>query len=122
MWTRGRNTGRRWVLATSLFLDVPRRLCAASVPGAGQALRELDYPERLQKMLLTPQREVHVELIITRDRWLRARSLLWCIPRAAARFVCAAWQTADPSARLCKGMQPVLMCSVTRTGMLVSGC
>ena len=33
-----------------------------------QALRELDYPERLQKMLLTPQREVHVELIITRDR------------------------------------------------------
>lgn len=35
---------------------------------SAQALRELDYPERLQKMLLTPQREVHVELIITRDR------------------------------------------------------
>ena len=42
-----------------------------------QALRELDYPERLQKMLLTPQREVHVELIITRDRRGRPLPAAW---------------------------------------------
>lgn len=32
-----------------------------------QALQVLDYPERLQKLLLTPHRELHVELNITRD-------------------------------------------------------
>ena len=28
---------------------------------------ELDYPERLQKMLLTPQRELTVELVVQMD-------------------------------------------------------
>ena len=32
-----------------------------------QALRELEYPEKLQRLLLTPQREVLVELVITKD-------------------------------------------------------
>lgn len=32
-----------------------------------QALQELEYPLRLQKLLLTPQREFHVELVITLD-------------------------------------------------------
>ena len=32
-----------------------------------QAFAVLDYPERLRKLLLTPQRELHVELNITRD-------------------------------------------------------
>ncbi|EIE24400.1 glutamate dehydrogenase [Coccomyxa subellipsoidea C-169] len=32
-----------------------------------EAFQVLDYPERLQKLLLTPQRELHVELNITRD-------------------------------------------------------
>ena len=34
---------------------------------AMQALRELNYPEKLQRLLLTPQREVLVELVITKD-------------------------------------------------------
>ena len=34
---------------------------------SAQAFQVLDYPERLQKLLLTPQRELHVELNITRD-------------------------------------------------------
>lgn len=32
-----------------------------------QALQELEYPLRLQKLLLNPQREFHVELVITLD-------------------------------------------------------
>ena len=32
-----------------------------------QALKELEYPEKLQRLLLTPQREVLVELVITKD-------------------------------------------------------
>ncbi|KAK9807101.1 hypothetical protein WJX73_005054 [Symbiochloris irregularis] len=32
-----------------------------------EALQELEYPLRLQKLLLTPQREFHVELVITLD-------------------------------------------------------
>lgn len=32
-----------------------------------QALQELEYPEKLQRLLLTPQREVLVELVITKD-------------------------------------------------------
>lgn len=32
-----------------------------------QALAELEYPEKLQRLLLTPQREVLVELVITKD-------------------------------------------------------
>jgi glutamate dehydrogenase (NAD(P)+) len=34
---------------------------------SAQAFQVLDYPERLQKLLLTPARELHVELNITRD-------------------------------------------------------
>lgn len=33
-----------------------------------EALKELEYPVKLQKLLLTPQREVLVELVITKDR------------------------------------------------------
>jgi glutamate dehydrogenase (NAD(P)+) len=32
-----------------------------------EALQELEYPEKLQRLLLTPQREVLVELVITKD-------------------------------------------------------
>lgn len=32
-----------------------------------QALKELEYPEKLQRLLLTPEREVLVELVITKD-------------------------------------------------------
>ena len=32
-----------------------------------QALFELEYPEKLQKLLLTPERELLVELVVTRD-------------------------------------------------------
>ena len=32
-----------------------------------QALLQLEYPDKLQRLLLTPQREVLVELVITRD-------------------------------------------------------
>ena len=32
-----------------------------------QALQHLEYPERLQKLLLTPEREVSVELAILKD-------------------------------------------------------
>lgn len=32
-----------------------------------QALQSLEYPEKLQRLLLTPQREVLVELVITKD-------------------------------------------------------
>ncbi|KAK9805535.1 hypothetical protein WJX72_003871 [[Myrmecia] bisecta] len=32
-----------------------------------EALQELEYPDKLQRLLLTPQREVLVELIITKD-------------------------------------------------------
>jgi glutamate dehydrogenase (NAD(P)+) len=32
-----------------------------------EALKHLEYPERLQKLLLTPEREVTVELVILRD-------------------------------------------------------
>lgn len=39
------------------------KACAVS-----EALKELEYPVKLQKLLLTPQREVLVELVITKDR------------------------------------------------------
>ncbi len=32
-----------------------------------QALAELEYPGKLQRLLLTPEREVLVELVITKD-------------------------------------------------------
>lgn len=32
-----------------------------------QALNELEYPERLQKLLLTPNRELGVELVLQMD-------------------------------------------------------
>jgi hypothetical protein len=78
---------------TAVCLDVPRRAralqgFASRICGARQALRELDYPERLQKMLLTPQREVHVELIITRDRWPRAPSVHLCSARPCCKGLC----------------------------------
>jgi Glu/Leu/Phe/Val dehydrogenase, dimerisation domain len=37
------------------------------VPLYHQALQELEYPAKLQKLLLTPERELVVELVITRD-------------------------------------------------------
>ena len=36
-------------------------------PKKKQALLQLEYPDKLQRLLLTPQREVLVELVITRD-------------------------------------------------------
>ena len=36
-------------------------------PHSRQALLELEYPEKLQKLLLTPERELLVELVVTRD-------------------------------------------------------
>lgn len=38
-----------------------------TVPFCMQALKTLEYPEKLQRLLLTPQREVLVELVITKD-------------------------------------------------------
>ena len=38
-----------------------------SPPPFPQALVQLEYPDKLQRLLLTPQREVLVELVITRD-------------------------------------------------------
>ena len=32
-----------------------------------QAFKVLDYPENLNQLLLTPQREITVEMVITRD-------------------------------------------------------
>jgi hypothetical protein len=32
-----------------------------------QALNELEYPEKLQKLLLTPNREMGVELVVQMD-------------------------------------------------------
>jgi len=41
---------------------------AAAAPNLpAQALQHLEYPERLQRLLLTPEREVAVELAILRD-------------------------------------------------------
>ena len=34
---------------------------------ATQALDQLEYPERLQKLLLTPNREMVVELVLQKD-------------------------------------------------------
>lgn len=45
---------------------VTDRVRAVTSP-ATQALQHLEYPERLQKLLLTPEREVSVELAILRD-------------------------------------------------------
>jgi glutamate dehydrogenase (NAD(P)+) len=38
-----------------------------TTPYTLQALKELEYPHKLQRLLLTPQREVLVELVITKD-------------------------------------------------------
>jgi hypothetical protein len=54
---------------TSGSWGMQRNIC--STCGAGpraEALKELEYPVKLQKLLLTPQREVLVELVITKDR------------------------------------------------------
>jgi hypothetical protein len=41
-----------------------------------QALKELEYPEKLQRLLLTPEREVLVELVITKDNGGYAEGLI----------------------------------------------
>lgn len=43
----------------------PPHLCSASLPA--EALEHLEYPKRLRKLLLTPEREVAVELALLRD-------------------------------------------------------
>lgn len=48
-----------------LQLDIP--LHANVMLQNEQALEELEYPIRLQRLLMTPQRELHVELVITMD-------------------------------------------------------
>ena len=45
----------------------PHLLTPLPSPPSPQALTQLEYPDRLQRLLLTPQREVLVELVITRD-------------------------------------------------------
>lgn len=42
-------------------------LCERNFVVCPQALKTLEYPEKLQRLLLTPQREVLVELVITKD-------------------------------------------------------
>ena len=46
---------------------VNRQQLAGELSSNLQALAELEYPEKLQRLLLTPQREVLVELVITKD-------------------------------------------------------
>ncbi len=73
-------------------------LCSTCGTGPlAEALKELEYPVKLQKLLLTPQREVLVELVITKDR------------RAA---VAGALATVAGAARLC----------LVSTGSLCSVC
>jgi hypothetical protein len=57
--------------------DVPDVLCLNfwplircdwyAVPNVLQALSQLDYPPRLEKLLITPNREMTVELVVTMD-------------------------------------------------------
>lgn len=58
-------------LASSALLKLPKRLASSHAENTNtfikEALVELEYPERLQKLLLTPEREIAVELVITKD-------------------------------------------------------
>lgn len=47
-----------------------------------QALDQLEYPERLQKLLLTPNREMAVELVVQKDNGARAAPSVACCMRA----------------------------------------
>lgn len=48
-------------------IDTDLCLYGAQLPQHAQALAELEYPGKLQRLLLTPEREVLVELVITKD-------------------------------------------------------
>ena len=48
-------------------IDTDLCLYDAQSPQHAQALAELEYPGKLQRLLLTPEREVLVELVITKD-------------------------------------------------------
>ncbi|KAK9835361.1 hypothetical protein WJX81_004700 [Elliptochloris bilobata] len=70
------NAWRRAVCSTRLLaqtFDAGAQLRAKSSHSENtnifirEALKELEYPVKLQKLLLTPQREVLVELVITKD-------------------------------------------------------
>ena len=53
-----------------LLMRLPCHTQPCALPGAFlffQALQHLEYPERLQKLLLTPEREVSVELALLKD-------------------------------------------------------
>ena len=54
------------LLVPSLNLDL-ETLWGKNKKQKKQALAELDYPERFRKLLLTPQREIHAELVISMD-------------------------------------------------------
>mmetsp|Transcript_11863 Transcript_11863/g.25473 ORF Transcript_11863/g.25473 Transcript_11863/m.25473 type:complete len:449 (-) Transcript_11863:687-2033(-) len=57
------------VLTSALGLCGQRRASHAAATNTfiKEALNELDYPEKLQKLLLTPQREMSVELVMQMD-------------------------------------------------------
>ena len=54
-------------LTTGSGVDTDLCLHDAQLPQHAQALAELEYPGKLQRLLLTPEREVLVELVITKD-------------------------------------------------------
>ena len=55
------------IINTEPGLPLPAAEHSLSVIQSLQALSALEYPEKLQRLLLTPQREVVVELVITKD-------------------------------------------------------
>jgi glutamate dehydrogenase (NAD(P)+) len=58
-------------IPASYVQDCCKPWCGSAAPTTDslgtQAMAELDYPERVQRLLLTPHREIHVELVITMD-------------------------------------------------------
>ena len=64
--TEQKGMGQQKTLSRPLTrADTPRH--DLPPPSPPQALVQLEYPDKLQRLLLTPQREVLVELVITRD-------------------------------------------------------
>lgn len=68
-----------------------------------QALNELEYPEKLQRLLLTPNREMGVELVVQMDSGeieVRGDAAI-CTARAALKDVCCAGRRTRQHRRKC---------------------
>jgi hypothetical protein len=68
-----------------------------------QALDQLEYPERLQKLLLTPNREMVVELVVQKDNGGCGRCLGCRLgtPKLNTKSTAAARHTTMPPVSLC---------------------